>query len=59
MHTSPRPAAPEMPAVTTICVVPFTAVTVAAAPNPLGETKPLRFVDYEKPGIFKRLFGGK
>ena len=25
----------------------------------LGETKPLRFVDYEKPGIFKRLFGGK
>jgi septum site-determining protein MinD len=24
----------------------------------LGEDKPLRFVDYEKPGIFKRLFGG-
>ena len=25
----------------------------------LGEEKPLKFVDYEKPGIFKRLFGGK
>lgn len=25
----------------------------------LGEEKPLRFVDYAKPGIFKRLFGGK
>ena len=25
----------------------------------LGEAQPLRFVDYEKPGIFKRLFGGK
>lgn len=25
----------------------------------LGETPPLRFVDYEKPGILKRLFGGK
>jgi septum site-determining protein MinD len=25
----------------------------------LGEDKPLRFVDYVKPGIFKRLFGGK
>ncbi|MDR1888817.1 MAG: septum site-determining protein MinD [Zoogloeaceae bacterium] len=25
----------------------------------LGETVPLRFVDYEKPGILKRLFGGK
>jgi septum site-determining protein MinD len=25
----------------------------------LGETIPLRFVDYEKPGLFKRLFGGK
>ena len=25
----------------------------------LGETKPLRFVDYEKPGLLKRLFGGK
>jgi septum site-determining protein MinD len=25
----------------------------------LGEDKPLRFVDYEKPGLFKRLFGGK
>ena len=25
----------------------------------LGQTKPLRFVDYEKPGLFKRLFGGK
>ncbi len=25
----------------------------------LGEEKPLRFVDYEKPGLFKRLFGGK
>ena len=25
----------------------------------LGEAKPLRFVDYEKPGLFKRLFGGK
>lgn len=24
----------------------------------LGETKPMRFVDYEKPGLFKRLFGG-
>ncbi|WP_370262185.1 septum site-determining protein MinD [Limnobacter sp.] len=24
----------------------------------LGETKPLRFVDYEKPGLLKRLFGG-
>ena len=25
----------------------------------LGENKPLRFVDYVKPGILKRLFGGK
>ncbi|MEY2633955.1 MAG: septum site-determining protein MinD [Pseudomonadota bacterium] len=25
----------------------------------LGEDKPLRFVDYQKPGLFKRLFGGK
>jgi septum site-determining protein MinD len=25
----------------------------------LGETQPLRFVDYEKPGLLKRLFGGK
>lgn len=25
----------------------------------LGETPPLRFVDYEKPGFIKRLFGGK
>jgi septum site-determining protein MinD len=25
----------------------------------LGEDKPLRFVDYEKPGFIKRLFGGK
>ncbi len=25
----------------------------------LGEEMPLRFVDYEKPGLFKRLFGGK
>ena len=25
----------------------------------LGETKPLRFVDYEKPGILSRIFGGK
>jgi septum site-determining protein MinD len=25
----------------------------------LGETHPLRFVDYEKPGLLKRLFGGK
>jgi septum site-determining protein MinD len=25
----------------------------------LGEEKPLQFVDYEKPGLFKRLFGGK
>jgi septum site-determining protein MinD len=25
----------------------------------LGTEKPLRFVDYEKPGLFKRLFGGK
>ena len=25
----------------------------------LGENVPLRFVDYEKPGLFKRLFGGK
>ncbi|ALO37991.1 septum site-determining protein MinD [Alcaligenes faecalis] len=25
----------------------------------LGGEKPLRFVDYEKPGLFKRLFGGK
>ncbi|TCT05261.1 septum site-determining protein MinD [Paralcaligenes ureilyticus] len=25
----------------------------------LGEDKALRFVDYEKPGLFKRLFGGK
>ena len=25
----------------------------------LGEDKPLRFVDYEKPGLFQRLFGGK
>lgn len=25
----------------------------------LGDNKPLRFVDYTKPGLFKRLFGGK
>ncbi len=25
----------------------------------LGEDRPLRFVDYEKPGLLKRLFGGK
>ena len=25
----------------------------------LGEDKPLRFVEAEKPGFFKRLFGGK
>lgn len=25
----------------------------------LGEEVPLKFVDYEKPGLFKRLFGGK
>jgi septum site-determining protein MinD len=25
----------------------------------LGEEKPLRFVDYEKPGLLKRIFGGK
>ncbi|ODU03581.1 MAG: septum site-determining protein MinD [Thiobacillus sp. SCN 63-1177] len=25
----------------------------------LGETHPLRFVEYEKPGLIKRLFGGK
>lgn len=25
----------------------------------LGEQRPLRFVDYEKPGLIKRLFGGK
>ena len=25
----------------------------------LGEDKPMRFVDYTKPGLFKRLFGGK
>ena len=25
----------------------------------LGEDKPLRFVDYEKPGLLKRIFGGK
>ena len=25
----------------------------------LGEQKPLRFVNYEKPGLLKRLFGGK
>ena len=25
----------------------------------LGEEKPLRFVDYQKPGFLKRLFGGK
>ena len=25
----------------------------------LGEEKPLRFVNYEKPGLLKRLFGGK
>ncbi|HJD44851.1 MAG TPA: septum site-determining protein MinD [Candidatus Paenalcaligenes intestinipullorum] len=25
----------------------------------LGEDKPLRFIDYTKPGFFKRLFGGK
>lgn len=25
----------------------------------LGEEKPLRFVEYEKPGLFKRIFGGK
>jgi len=24
----------------------------------LGETKPFRFVDYEKPGLLKRIFGG-
>jgi len=25
----------------------------------LGEDKPMRFIDAEKPGFFKRLFGGK
>jgi len=25
----------------------------------LGEEHPLRFVEYEKPGLIKRLFGGK
>ena len=25
----------------------------------LEEERPLRFVDYDKPGILKRLFGGK
>ncbi len=25
----------------------------------LGETRPMRFVDYEKPGLFKRLFSGR
>jgi septum site-determining protein MinD len=25
----------------------------------LGEERPLRFADYEKPGILSRLFGGK
>jgi len=25
----------------------------------LGEQRPLRFVNFEKPGLFKRLFGGK
>jgi septum site-determining protein MinD len=25
----------------------------------LGQNLPLRFVDYEKPGLFKRIFGGK
>jgi septum site-determining protein MinD len=25
----------------------------------LGEERPLRFVNYEKPGLMKRLFGGK
>lgn len=25
----------------------------------LGEDKPLRFTEYEKPGLFKRMFGGK
>jgi septum site-determining protein MinD len=25
----------------------------------LGEQRPLRFVDYEKPGLFKRLFSGR
>src|SRR5690606_20308545 len=25
----------------------------------LGEERPLRFTEYEKPGLFKRLFGGK
>ncbi|MBX6318455.1 septum site-determining protein MinD [Pigmentiphaga sp.] len=25
----------------------------------LGQDKPLRFIDYEKPGLLKRLFGGK
>ena len=25
----------------------------------LGQTRPLRFVDYERPGLLKRLFGGK
>ncbi|HCP78798.1 MAG TPA: septum site-determining protein MinD, partial [Pusillimonas sp.] len=25
----------------------------------LGEERPLRFTDYEKPGLLKRLFGGK
>jgi septum site-determining protein MinD len=25
----------------------------------LGEERPMRFVDAEKPGFFKRIFGGK
>lgn len=25
----------------------------------LGEERPLRFIEYTKPGLFKRMFGGK
>lgn len=25
----------------------------------LGEDKPLRFIDAQKPGFFKRIFGGR
>src|SRR5690606_1999348 len=31
----------------------------AAIPRYLGEDMPLRFTEYENPGLFKRLFGGK
>ncbi|MFN3715585.1 MAG: septum site-determining protein MinD [Thiobacillus sp.] len=38
---------------------PVAEAYIDAVARFLGETRPLRFVEYEKPGLIKRLFGGK